>query len=385
MRYLIPALSLLLLCSCQKNTTDPTPPGGGNGGGGGGTGGTVTLGVQKGIFSSIYHSFRGVLDANDNRIIFTAHNNTNTYDEFYAGDDKDSVYLLTPYGNPNSFTASTAKICLKPNGDIACILKKANATGPDSIIALVNKPKTKNWVLVKKELQNSFWNTYYNNFDLSIFATATGRLVLTGFGNTKAAVSDDDGLTWRQTFTLPASYVNTTQQRSSYSGARSFIISGNRLLYSDDNFENASMITISASGDIMNKIIRLDDQRLVLQYSIPGRTFYQSTNNGQTWSVMPLYDPADTLSVFSNSYFCFVSGNKIRTRAKYQRCNSYYTVDINPVSKFAFYPLTPVPNCPLSTSNDDYISSCQRGDKRMYYAMSFFNGSSTFFIVNRDY
>ncbi len=389
MRFLIPALALLFF-SCQKEITGSNSPASGGSGAGGGTGGgtpgtTVTLGVQKQLFASIYHNFTGVLDANNKRIMFVVHNNTTSVDDFYAGDDKDSVYLLTPYENPNSFNVYNATLSLKPNGEIACIYKKANATGPDSILALVNKPGKKTWDLVKREISNSFWNTYYTSTELFMASTATGRLVLTGTANTKVAVSDDNGLNWHQTFTLPSTYLNTSHsQRNSFSGTRSFIISGNMFLYSDNDFEAGTLVIIDPFGGIKNKILKLDDQRLVLQYDTPLRTIYQSSNNGQSWSVMPLYDSADTLTDFSTSYFCFVSGNKIRLRAKYQRCNSYYTVDIDPMAKFAFYPLTP-PTCPLPTSADDVIACCQREDKRMYYAMSYSNGANTFCIISRDY
>ena len=380
MKYCLTAIFACLLFSCTK--TDETSSAGGgttpppSGGGG------ITLGVQKDIFGSTRHTYAGRLEANDNRMFFATYNTSTSTNEFYAGDQKDSSYQLTPYGNMYSFTVQTAKTALKPNGDIVCILKVANPSGPDSILTLINKPATNYWQVVKRELISAFWNNYYYSFELFIESTSTGRLVLTG--HTKAAVSDDNGLTWRETFSLPAGYLNHTDRHSSYtSGSRNFIISGNVLLYSDNNFETATLVTVGPFGNIENKPVKLDDQRLVLQYDMPSRNIYQSVNNGQSWTLMPLYDPVDTLSQFSGSYFCFLGGNTIRTRATYKPCNSFYTVDIDPAKHFAFYPVTRPP-C-LSSSDDPYLKSCQRADKRMYYAIASSIGSLSYFGIKRDY
>ncbi len=384
MKYLLPAIALFLL-ACNKDADTPTPIGPG---GSGGSGSTVTLGVQKGIFASNHHDFNfGMFEANDKRLLFTAHNSTTTYDDIYAGDTNDSIYLLTHYNNdPYYLALHLGKLCLKPNGEIISISRKPNSTGTDSIVILVNKPNTNYWQLVKKEIYSSFWNTYFQNgYNLFMNTTSTGRLVMTGAANTKVAVSDDNGLTWHQTFTLPVTYLNYTgHSRNSFSGSRSFIISGNMILYSDNDFETGNLVIINQFGNTHNKILKLDDQRLVMQYSTPGRIFYQSFNNGQSWSVMPLMDPVDSLSTFSNSYFCFAGGTKIRTRARYTPCNSYYTLDIDPLSKFIFYPNTR-PTCPLPTSSDNVIMSSQRADKRMYYVMIAPIGVSTYLILNRDY
>ncbi len=384
MKFFIPALAILLF-SCSKipdMAPPPNPPGGGGNGGGGST--PVTLGIQKDIFGSTRHDFAGILEANNNRLFFATYNtNTSNY-EYYAGDENDTSYLLIPYSNPNSFSIHNAKPALKPNGDIVCILKLGNFVGADSVFTLINRPHTNNWQVVKREIQNSFWDKYYFNQALFIFSTGSGRLVLTG--QNKAAVSDDDGLTWRETFNLPAGFTNNSGMTSSVSGTRNFVTSGNEILYSDNNFETASLVAVGPMDFlyINNKPLKLADQRLVLQYNMPSRTFYQSLNNGQTWSLMPLADPVDSLFEFSSSYFCYVDGNTIRARARYKPCDAFFTVDINPVNKFLFYPNTRPTTCP-TTNTDVLIQSAQRPDKRMYYAISAPIGVLTYFGIKRDY
>lgn len=378
MKYFIPIL-VIIFFSCKKsdNTNIVTPP----------IDSTtiVTLGVQKQIFGSTHHQYAGLLKANSKRIFFATFNSTTNSNEYYAGDEKDSVYRLNQYvPGAYEFSTNSISICLKPNGDIINIYQKQNAPAADTIITLINKANTTTWQLLKKEVRNSFWNTYYfngNNSPLRLFCTETGRLYMTG--PTKAAVSDDNGLNWRETFTLPAGYINTTPRGSSTIGTRNFIMSSNTLLYSDNGFETATLISFNQFNDVVSKLIKLDDQRLVLQLTTPQVTFYQSFNNGQSWSPMLLQDPSDSLSEYSNSYFCFVSGTTIRTRARYKPCNAFLTVDIDPTKKFAFYPVTK-PACPIITT-DQVIESCQRPDKRIYIAFGGTIGNSSFFGISRDY
>lgn len=374
MKYLIPALAIILF-SCSKNDVapDPTPNPG--------VDSTTTLGIQKDIFGSTHHDYTDVFDANNNRLFFAVYNTNTSLYEYYATDAKDSAYQIQPYGNPNYFNIFQTHFCLKPNGDIICIVELPGSP-TDSVVTLVNKPHTNNWQVLKRELYNTFWSKYFFTQSLFLRSTGTGRLLLTG--QTKAAVSDDDGLTWRETFSLPAGFTNNSRIIPMYvSGSRNFVVSNNTLLYSDNNFETASLATIGSFGDINNRPVKLDDQRLVLQYQMPSRALYQSTNNGQSWSPMPLVDPVDSLSVFSGSYFCFVNGNTIRTRARYVPCNAYLTVDINTTNKFQFYPITR-PACP-TVSSDWVLASFQRPDKRMYYAIRAPIGVTTYFGIKRDY
>jgi hypothetical protein len=382
MRYLIPVfLCMLFSCSKNNNTTPNTPtpeppvvpPG-------------VTLGVQKQLFGSTRHRFADILESNNKRLIFAVYNTSNTLDEFYLSDEKDSVYILRPYGNPNQFTRNSVSLAIKPNGDIIFLLSQPNGAGmPDSILTLVNKVNTDFCQVVKREVKNSFWNNYYSSTmkDTRIYATQSGRIVMQGI--TKFAVSDNDGLSWRETTAIPAGFTRSANNRLSAIGNRNFITTlGSSVIYSDDNFENVIQV-IMPLPVYGSRIIQLDDQRLVMPLNMPSRSFYQSTNNGQSWSAMPLFDPADSLSTFNGKYFCFIGGTTMRTRAKYKPCNSFFTIDIDPTKKFSFYPVAR-PSCTgIPLIDDNIIAYTQRSDKRIYYALETTVGVLPFFGVSRDY
>jgi hypothetical protein len=186
---------------------------------------------------------------------------------------------------------------------------------------------------------------------------------------------------------MPAGYVQNAGMRCSIIGNRSFIISLSSLLYSDDEFETGKIVTIfpmNTSGWIRNKIVQLSDSRLVLFEDVNTR-FFQSVNNGQTWTLMTLKDPQDSLSEYSRGYFAYVGGTSVRVRAKYKPCNAFYTVDIDQSSPFKFYPATR-PTCPNNPPMyDEIISSCQREDKRNYYVLSGPIGNISILVIHRDY
>jgi hypothetical protein len=365
MRYLL-LLMVIIFFSCSKkndvvdlptNIVDSTN--------------IQALGVQKDIYSSTQHSYAGILESNNKRIFFALNRSSSGQDEFYTCDENDSSYKLQPTSSLNyDISTYNTSFCLKPNGEIIAIHLKVNAPPlPDSLIFYINRPHTNYWQIYKRETKNAFWNGFYGPSGrvIKILSTQSGRLVI---GGMKITVSDDNGLTWRQTSTsLSLSvYSNCTTI-----GSRNFISHGNGFIYSDNEFETANFISLQQLNlnYVYKNIIKLDDRLVVpTEFSGSQSTFYiQSFNNGLTWSQMPTLDPIDSLSEYKPSFFWVVNGTTLRVRAKYKPCNNFYAVDIKPGdlnSRFVFYPNRPVPCVPASI-HDNYINSTQRGDKRMYY------------------
>ena len=192
------------------------------------------------------------------------------------------------------------------------------------------------------------------------------------------------GLNWRITTNLPSGFYNMNNASSTACsmGSKDFILSSNAIMSSTTNFESASAVTFNTANTFSDKIIKLADQRLVARSNAG---FFSSTNNGASWSSLAFNYSSDSLSYFSNSYFCYAGDNTIRTRAKYRRCNTYYTVDIKPMSYFTFYPVG-WPTCPLEPPTRDYCTkSCQREDGRIYYSRTATIGTLSYVGVERDY
>lgn len=375
MRYLS-LVFLIILFSCKKTDTDtnivtPVNPTG------------ITLGTQKQIFGSTVHSWGYRVDANNNRLFFAVKRNSGV-DEFYTTDANDSTYQLQPFFSGSlRLDLRNGSFCLKPNGDVFALIDKYNSgASPDSLIAILNKANTNSWQVIKRGIRDASWAGHYcfgcATAPTNIFSTPTGRLVM--IGSTKVIVSDDNGLSWRQTFNTPFAGGVYDKAVLTTIGSRNFIGVSDGLLYSDTNFETGSYVLVDNGVFIYRKIIKLDDQRLIMNSSFG---LYQSINNGQTWSHYIPKDPSDSLYTYSNSYFAFISGSTFRVRAVYKPCNAYMTVDINPNAFFKFYPLPKQP-CPI-TNLDEIIESCQRPDKRTYYVYSGTIGTAPYLGVYRDY
>jgi len=396
MKFLLPALAIILF-SCTKTDTGTSGGGSGSGGSGsggsGGTGGTTsTLGIQKVIVGSFHLTWAWRLECNANRLLLVAtENNSGTsHDVVFAGDDKDSVYKIKDYqNNQYFFDIYTQNLCIKPNGDIVFIKRQSYFGSPDSVLVLINKKGTDYWQLKSKVVYSSFWDGYFfSTYQADPFATSTGRLVLTGW--TSVAVSDDDGVTWRKTFNFPAGWGSTTREYMHFStiGSRQFISSFDDLLYSDNDIETGAVSHLPNFSNTMNSsIAKFDDGRLaVVTGSGAGQgSFFQSFNNGITWSAIPKYDPADTLSEYSPNYFGYIGGTTYKGWVKYKPCGAYYSLNLDPTKKFAFYP-APISGCPSYLWADDVVASCQRPDKRIYYAREYYDGGGhTWLYVLRDY
>ena len=345
---------------------------------------SVSHGVQKQIFGSTRHNYDGIFEANNNRVFFGVYNTDVSKHELYCSNRDESSYKLDVYGDEYNWGAPYIRAKLKPNGDVIGIMRERISASNDTIIILLNRDGAKSWQVLKKEAFNAFWANYYSadySTSLYLFVTASGRLVLTG--RYKIAVSDDDGITWRETFSRPAGMHNTDNYYVSTIGNRNFILSDMAVLYSDDNFETGTMTTMTPYGGfIENKLIQLDDGRLVLNYY---NALRQSSNNGQSWTNLPFPVLYDSISEMSDSYFGFVSGTTMRMRGKYKPCSGFFTIDIDPSAPFSFYPSTFRPNCAyVYPSYDQLIKSSQTEDKRIYFIAKW---SSTFseLAVYRDY
>ncbi len=339
----------------------------------------ASLGVRESVWGSTRHGYVSRLEANNRRLFFTASNWDTGLDDFYACNETDVVYKLQPHPDSRyQFRSYQATTCLKPNGDIIALMDMG-----DSIITFISRPHTTNWEVIKREYKSSFWNGFYSGANQPAFlkTTHTGRLVLTG--QTQIAVSDDNGLNWRITTNLPAAFYNMNMDGSKacYVSGRDFILSANAIMYSANNFETASAVAFSSGTIFDHKIIKLADQRLVTASS---NGFYQSFNNGISWSLLSFGYPTDSLSGFKNTYFCYAGGNTIRLRARYAPCSNYYTIDVKPEAPFTFYPPA-WPTCPASPFTDYCIKSCQREDGRMYFIETGTIGTLTYYGITRDY